>query len=65
MPKSEDSEAVLQVIELNPVSSTLKVSGELCISQFSVDRHLYDIGKSFRAAELGLLVLLKYCQTFN
>ena len=47
-PKSEDSEAVLQAKEVNPVSNILGVSGELSIAQSSVDRHLYDLGKSSR-----------------
>ena len=45
-PKTMDSEAVLQVIEPNPVSSTRRVSGELCISLFSVVHYIHDLGKS-------------------
>ena len=39
---------MLQTIEANLVRSTQRVSGELCISQSNVVRHLYDLGKNIR-----------------
>ena len=47
-----DSEAVLQTIEVNPVSSTQRVSGKLSISQSSVVCHLHDLsGKRIRSSK--------------
>ena len=43
-PKSVNSEVVTQPIEANPVSSTLRVSGELGISQSSMVDHSQELG---------------------
>ena len=46
-PKTVDSETVLQAIEANLSSSTLRVSGELgMILLFSLVYHLYNLSKS-------------------
>ena len=44
--KSMDSKSMLIAIETNLASSTLNVSGELGISQFSMVHHLHDLSKS-------------------
>ena len=44
-PKTVDSDAVLQSIEANPMSSTGRVSGEIGISLSREVRHLHDLGK--------------------
>ena len=46
--KSEnmDSEAMLQAIQANLVSSIWRVSGKLSISQFRVVYYFHDIGKT-------------------
>ena len=49
MLKGMDSEAVQQVIDINPVSSTQKVSGKLGISQSSMVCHFYNQGKSIQS----------------
>ena len=52
-PKTLDSEAVLQAIEVNLASSIRRLSGELGISQSNVVRHIFMIsGKASEAAEL-------------
>ena len=45
-PKTIDSEAVLQAIEVNLVSSTRRVSGKFNTSQSSVVHHPHDCDKS-------------------
>ena len=62
-PKTVDSETMLPSIEVNTVSSTQRVSGELGISQSSEVCHLHNLGKGSRPA--NCLILLKYCKTFN
>ena len=42
-----DLKAMLEAIEVNPVSSTWRVSGKLDISLSSVVYHIHDFGKSF------------------
>ena len=44
-PKTEDSEAVLQVVEANPVRSDGRVSGEISSSLSSGVRHHHDLDK--------------------
>ena len=44
-PNSMDSEAMLQVIEANLVSSIWRVSGKLDISQSSGVHYLHDLGE--------------------
>ena len=43
-PKIVNSKVVLQTIEANLASSTLRVPGELGVSQSSVVDRLYDLG---------------------
>ena len=45
-PKNVDPEVVLQAIEVNPVSSSWRVSGKLGISQSSMIHHFHNLGKS-------------------
>ena len=47
-----DSKTVLQPIQVNLESDTLRVSGELSISQFSVVRHLHDLSKSIQKCQI-------------
>ena len=47
-PKTLGSEAMLQTIEANPVSSTQRVSGELGISQSSFGGTIYQPLRSGR-----------------
>ena len=51
-PQTEDSEAVLQAIETNPVSSIWRVSGVVGIPQLTVVHHLHDRGKSFWSSRI-------------
>ena len=44
--KTKDSETMLQDREVNPGSSTWRISGELGISQSRVVCHLYNFGES-------------------
>ena len=55
--KNVDSKAVLQATEANLVSCIQRVSGELDISQFSVVRHLHDLGKSTWSCQIVLQVI--------
>ena len=45
-PKTVESESILQAIEVNLVSSTRKISGELDISEFSQVCHFSGLSKS-------------------
>ena len=45
-PKTMDSKSVLEAIEKTLVNSTLRLSGELGITQSSVICHIHDQGKS-------------------
>ena len=45
--KSVDSEAELQIIEVNPTSSTRRKSGELGIAQIGVVRPIPDLGSNW------------------
>ena len=47
--KTVDSEAVLQIIGVNPARSTRRVSGVFGILQSSVVGHLHNIGKGIRS----------------
>ena len=58
-----DFEAMLQAIEANPVSSILRVSGELSILQSSVVHHLHNSGKSICHSQIVPHVQPKYCKT--
>ena len=57
-PKTMDSKAMLQARETNPVSSTLRVSGALGISQSSVVCSQHDLSKSIR-------ILKNFAKTFD
>ena len=50
--KIMDSKAVLQTIEVNPTSSTWRVSGKLDISPFSVICHLHNLNTSIRSSQI-------------
>ena len=57
-PKTVDSEAVLQPIEANLVSSTQRVSSELDISQSHViHHHLHEFGKSIQSCRIFSLIV--------
>ena len=58
-----DSEAMLIVIEANPVSNILRVSGELSISVMLFVTIMTSV-KAFKAAEL-FYTLSKYGKTFD
>ena len=62
--KAWSSEAVFQVIEAKLIRSTRRVSGELGISQTSVLRHLYDLGKSICSCWI-VTPVNKILQNFN
>ena len=53
-----DSKAVFQAKEVNPVSSTWRVSGEFGISHSSVVHHLHDLGKSIWSCQILLHVTI-------
>ena len=64
-PKTMDSKAVFQTIEANPVSSTLRVSSKLSISQYSMwFVTLTTSGKASRATELYFM-FSNYYKTFD
>ena len=62
-PKTTNSESALQVIEENPVSSTLGVSGNLGIPQSSVFCHHHDSSSSIPSCQMVLHISL-YWKTF-
>ena len=65
--KSEDFEVILQAIEVNPTSSTRRVSGELNISQSSKVLRFHKLGKNIRRYQIesyGLASLFKDISTF-
>ena len=51
-PKTVDSEAVLQTIKANPVSSIWRILGKLGISQSRVVCHLHDPSKSIQRCRI-------------
>ena len=63
-PKTVDSEAMLEAIEANLLSSAQRISGELRISQSSLVSHLHNLNKCIWNCKL-FLALPKYCKTFE
>ena len=63
--KSGDSEAVFEVIESNPTSSTWRESGKLGIVLSSLVCHRHNHGKPSEAAKLCCPTLPIYRQTFD
>ena len=63
-PKIVDYEAMLLGTEVNPVSSTQRVSYKHSISQYNGARYLYDISKSFKIYRIVLHVT-KYCKILD
>ena len=63
-PKIVDSEAILQTIEANPVSSTRRVSGELSLSQSSVVFHIHDLSKYIKSCRI-MFHITKILQNFH
>ena len=66
--KIVDSEAVLQALEVNLVSSMQRVSGKLGISQYCIVCHIHDFGKSIQSCWIVpniTKILPKYCKTFD
>ena len=61
--KTLDSVAVVLALEINPVSSTWSVSGELSISQPSLVNHLHNLSKSIQSYQIVLQVT-KILQNF-
>ena len=61
--KNVDSLAIFQAIETNPVSSALRVSGELGISQSSGVCYPHNFGKSIQSCQV-VLYITKILQNF-
>ena len=61
-PKNVDAEAALLAIEINLLSSTERVSGNLRISQSSLFHHFHNLDKSIQKFQI---MQLKYCKTFD